>query len=137
MKRKNPFEVDDEIDLTPLIDVVFLILIFFMITSTFVKEKDLFKIILPKATSAESQKLEKDAVIFTITAEGEYVLESIDEQIVSKKDLGDKIKNYDKESIIVIKADEKAPMGSYTYLTGVLNELGFFKYSILVNKGDK
>jgi biopolymer transport protein ExbD len=49
--RARQSDIDAEINLTPLIDVVFLLLIFFMVTTTFSKEAQI-KLQLPEATSA-------------------------------------------------------------------------------------
>ena len=51
--RPRQLDTDTEINLTPLIDVVFLLLIFFMVTTTFSKEAEV-KVQLPEAGSAEN-----------------------------------------------------------------------------------
>ncbi|MCK5529491.1 MAG: biopolymer transporter ExbD, partial [Kiritimatiellae bacterium] len=66
-KAKNPFKQDNEIDLTSLIDVVFLIIIFFMVASTFEKKEELFNITLPKAESSDSQEISREANIILLT----------------------------------------------------------------------
>ncbi len=53
MKFKRQTRVSPDINLTPLIDVVFLLLIFFMVTTTFVEEGKL-SISLPEADTAET-----------------------------------------------------------------------------------
>ena len=58
MKRKNRSRLDVIVDLTPLIDVVFLLLIFFMVSTTFIDESKL-NILLPEATGAPKQKEDK------------------------------------------------------------------------------
>lgn len=135
MRRgKNPFEDDSDVDMTPLIDVVFLILIFFMVTSTFTKEKDIFNITLPKANSAVTQKVHKNATQILISKDGEYVLASHGDQIIPKSEIGSTLKELDRELPVLIRCDEKAPMQAYAYLTGVLNELRFFKHSIVIDR---
>jgi len=56
------------IDLTPLIDVVFQLLIFFILTTTF-ENNPSFRVKLPKANNADV-KQEPKAVVVTVTAEG-------------------------------------------------------------------
>lgn len=58
------------VELTPLIDVVFLLLIFFMVSTTFVRETQ-FKIELPEA-SGEPQEIEAGAIEIVINRMGEY-----------------------------------------------------------------
>ena len=57
MNFRPPTEQDVDINLTPLIDVVFLLLIFFMVSTTFVKESEL-ELTLPEA----SEELREDPV---------------------------------------------------------------------------
>ncbi|MES1947693.1 biopolymer transport protein [Salinisphaera sp. C84B14] len=61
---------EPSVNLTPLIDVVFLLLIFFMVSSRFVDEKDL-PLELPAAASAQAMAA-TEAVIVDIDAEGAY-----------------------------------------------------------------
>lgn len=52
MRYRNLEETETQIDLSPLIDMVFILLIFFMVSATFVKDMDL-DINRPKASTAE------------------------------------------------------------------------------------
>ncbi len=61
-------EFDEEIDLTPLIDVVFILLIFFFITSTFIRPA--LPVNLAKAASAAASAERKEQLVITIDAEG-------------------------------------------------------------------
>lgn len=61
-------EFDEEIDLTPLIDVVFILLIFFFITSTFIRPS--LPVELAEAASAESLPDRGDSFVLTIDSAG-------------------------------------------------------------------
>ena len=61
-------EFDAEIDLTPLIDVVFMLLVFFFMASTFIRP--VMEVNLPAAGSARAAAEQGDEIILTITAEG-------------------------------------------------------------------
>ncbi|MBC8206218.1 MAG: biopolymer transporter ExbD [Kiritimatiellaeota bacterium] len=61
-------EFDEEIDLTPLIDVVFILLIFFFITSTFIQPS--LPVNLAKAASASASTERKEQLVITIDADG-------------------------------------------------------------------
>ena len=60
-------------DMTPMIDVVFLLLIFFMVATTFVEESRLFKIRLPKADKPRLLQPE-DVVTVEISEDGRFFL---------------------------------------------------------------
>ncbi len=61
-------EFDEEIDLTPLIDVVFILLIFFFITSTFIRPS--LPVNLAKAASAAASAERKEQLVISIDADG-------------------------------------------------------------------
>jgi len=59
-----------EVNLSPLIDMVFLLLIFFMVTSVFVEETGI-EVQKPQAASAED--LEKNSILLAVTRDGRVV----------------------------------------------------------------
>jgi len=61
-------EFDEEIDLTPLIDVVFILLIFFFITSTFIRPS--LPVNLAKAASAAASAERTEQLVISIDADG-------------------------------------------------------------------
>lgn len=62
-------EFDEEIDLTPLIDVVFILLIFFFLTTTFVRPS--LPVNLAKADSAAVVSERREQLVITIDAKGD------------------------------------------------------------------
>jgi len=60
----------ESINISPLIDIVFILLIFFIVTTVFVEETGV-EVRRPKAVSAA--ELSRDAVLIAITREGEVV----------------------------------------------------------------
>ncbi len=96
-------------NLTPLIDIVFLLLIFFMLTSHFVRD-EVINIDLPEADSGEALD-EPQQVEVVINEAGEF---SIDKQIISldklQSVLEDKLKNQE-EKIVRIRGDENVDLG--------------------------
>jgi len=72
MKFSRRGRHEASVELTPLIDVVFLLLIFFMVSTTFIRETQL-KIDLPEA-AGELQEVEEDLVEITVDRLGEYAV---------------------------------------------------------------
>ena len=66
-QRVNQGEASGEINISPLIDVVFILLIFFIVTTVFVDETGV-KVDKPRAAS--QQDIEKESILIGITAEG-------------------------------------------------------------------
>lgn len=71
MKFPRPRRDPVEVNLTPLIDVVFLLLIFFMVSTTF-ETRQALELVLPE--SASGVAAEVSPVTLVVTADGEYRL---------------------------------------------------------------
>lgn len=82
MKFKRQREGDVSVNLTPLIDVVFLLLIFFMVSTTFTKENRL-QISLPEASGAPAEET-NDIVEVVIDGRNRY---SINGQALARQDI--------------------------------------------------
>ncbi len=102
-KRDEP-----EINLVPMIDVLLVILIFLVITTTYSKFSSL-EITLPRANALETDASKKSAVIdVAVNAGGEYLINMVPIKFVSIEDLRDSLRAAAKSQenpIIVISAD--------------------------------
>jgi len=109
-------------NLTPLIDIVFLLLIFFMLTSHFVRE-DVQYIELPESATGEiNQPDEKIEVL--IRKNGEYVFEGQTVDItVFESELRNKLAS-SKHKIVSIKGDRAANLGNIVELIDLLRKAG-------------
>jgi len=95
------------LDMTPLIDVVFLLLIFFMLTASFTQAQRL-KVDLPKAEQGESSQDQNKDWTIEIDAQGNYALNGealAPEQLESRlRELPERAE----ETVVLIRADAKA-----------------------------
>jgi len=139
MKLQVSHSDDPEINLTPLLDVVFLLLIFFMVTTTFQKEAQL-KIQVPQA-SQEPAPPPADELEVVIDARGHYYLGG-QEVVNTKRDTlraaiekaaGDR----DKQRPVLIRADGRTPHQSVVTAMDVLGELGYTHLSIATTRGEE
>jgi len=120
-----------EITLTPMIDVVFLLLIFFMVTTTFNQQTEL-KINLPEAKGMEAGK-EPKKIILTINAEGLYFINGDDglpHQLVNQKQETLKralIQTAGNSRLMpfIISADGKTPHQAVVTALDVASQVGF------------
>lgn len=97
-------------NLTPLIDIVFLLLVFFMLTSHFVQEQAI-DIDLPVADSGEAVTQDEQLEL-VISAEGRYLL---DDHIIEPNSLESVLReklSQRQERTLRIRGDRHAPLGS-------------------------
>lgn len=73
MNLRNPSREEPEINLTSLIDVVLLLLVFFMITTSFVRESKV-GIRLPEASAVQPAEALDEPMVISVTAQGTYLV---------------------------------------------------------------
>ena len=127
-------EEDANINLTPLIDVVFLLLIFFMVSTTFDTTSQL-KIRLPEASEKEvlipPQKLN-----LAIDADGKFYLNSRELTDSKRETLRAALISTmaDRKLPIVIQSDADSPVQSLVTAMDVVGQLGLSQVSIATTR---
>lgn len=119
------------VNLTPLIDVVFLLLIFFMVSTTFTEESHL-SIDLPKAENADSQEQPK-LIDITITAEGEFSINGqslLNTQLDTLRRALHKVAEGDLSRPLAITADARTPHQAVVTAMDAAGQVGFVHLSI-------
>jgi len=117
------------VDLTPLIDVTFQLLIFFLLTATFNTDAA-FKVKLPKASASEPAT-ESKAIVVEISEDGRF---EIDRKIVDEAELQTRLCMAAKEaqiSTVNIKADQNTKHEKVVQAMDVAKACGIEKLGIL------
>lgn len=128
LKRHVEFE-KGRLDIAPLIDVVFLLLIFFMLTSSYIFQPGI-SISLPKAVTSEVIR-EKNLII-TVTAEETIYLNnrpitlSVLQSHLKKAAASDRP--------LLIKADRQASLGKVVSIWDMCREAGLTQINIATNQ---
>ncbi|MFI8557900.1 ExbD/TolR family protein [Pseudomonas putida] len=126
--RRNRQRENVDINLASLIDVVFVLLLFFVVTTTFTRETQL-RVELPEATSAERPPADQDKLVeVTISADGVY---SVNNHLLPKSDLATLTEAIERESggdntlPFAISADGKTPHQAVITAMDAAGKLGF------------
>lgn len=111
MSRFRSLSADESpetaIDISPLIDCIFILLLFFIVTTTFVEETG---VEVDKPQAAASVKLDKNSILLAITAEGQIVYGGRDVGIGGVRPLVKRL--LEKEDMpIIIQTDQAVPSG--------------------------
>lgn len=132
MKFRRRPRNEVSIELTPLIDVVFLLLIFFMVSTTFIRETQL-EVELPEAT-AQAQPPEQQVIVVTIGADGTYAVN--DQALVNSqlptlmRALREHMGTAGTAQQLVITADANATHQSVVRAMDAAGQLGLTRLSI-------
>jgi biopolymer transport protein ExbD len=130
-KRRSRVEVI--VDITPLIDVVFLLLIFFMITTTFATNAPGIEVELPKAAHADSRLQPKDIVI-AINEAGEIVYENRAVTLVELSALLESKHVEMPQGTVIVQADQQVFHGLVVKVMDAAKSAGFEKLAIATQK---
>lgn len=86
MRRKHREDEDTNIDMTPMLDIVFIMLIFFIVTTSFVKEEGI-GLKRPSNSPPNQEKTEDPPKVITITINDESQI-SMDDRIIDPERIG-------------------------------------------------
>lgn len=120
-----------DINMTPLIDMVFILLIFFIVTTSFVKESGV-DVNRPKAASAVTQ--EKTNMIISVTKEGQVFAEGRPIDIRSVRGLMERFLAETPEGSVVIAADESSYTGEVIRVLDACRLAGVQNISVAAKK---
>lgn len=107
-RRHSKSEEDTGIDLTPMLDVVFIMLIFFIVSTSFVKESGL-DVNQPQASTAESK--EKANILIAIAETGDIWIHKRRIDLRSVRANIERLHAESPEGSVVIQADQKSSTG--------------------------
>lgn len=131
MRFKRHIELEKgKLDLTPLVDVVLLLLIFFMLTSSFIVQPTI-PVKLPKALTGKS--LEKRRFEIVITSENIIYIEGAP---ITVKKLEEKLQYFKKKgklSGVLIKSDRKTSLGTVVQVWDICRKLDITQIDLATN----
>tara|TARA_B100001123_G_C14579449_1_gene737557 strand:+ start:109 stop:519 length:411 start_codon:yes stop_codon:yes gene_type:complete len=123
-KRRSAVEVN----ITPLIDIVFILLVFFLITTTFAQNPGI-EVDLPKASSSV-QKEQDQVVVIALTKEGNLILR---DKMLSLETLESELATIfalQKDATVIIQADGKTDHENVVKVMDISRKIGFTKLAI-------
>ena len=152
MLKKMKRRVGIRIDMTPMVDIGFLLLIFYMATTSF-KPPEKLHVALPSSHS-EIKLPESDMIYVTVTKEDSIVVEYITKQKVVRegKEVSEPIRHYEEATpfnlpmvithirsnvpgalqwFVVIKADKEVSYGTMSSIMDALQDIKISKFSLV------
>jgi biopolymer transport protein ExbD len=133
---RSAAERDDDgsiIDISPLIDCVFILLIFFIVTTTFVEETG---VEVDKPQAASSVRLEKNSILIALTEKGEVVyggreigvggVQPLVKRMIQKEDVP-----------VIVQTDQKVQAGLFVRVIDEAKLAGATKVSVATQKRNR
>ena len=117
-----------QLDIAPLIDVVFLLLIFFMLSSNFIFQPGI-RVSLPKAITSEV--ISSENIVITVTGQD---LLFLNDQPITISDMVAQLKEAARQNkFLLLKADTNASLGRVVEIWDLCRELGIPQINIATN----
>jgi biopolymer transport protein ExbD len=152
MLKSKKRRINIRIDMTPMVDIAFLLLIFYMATTSF-KPPEKLHVSLP-ASHSEIKLPESDMIYVTVTKEDSIMVEYITKQKVERegKEISEPIRHYQEATptdlplvitniratvpgaykwFVVIKADKDVRYGTMNSIMNALQEIKISKFSLV------
>jgi biopolymer transport protein ExbD len=138
MRHRMPYTLSDDsdatIDMTPMLDVVFIMLIFFIVTTSFVKESGV-EVNRPQANTAEIQNSQS---IFVAITENNQVW--INQHPIAPRAIRhtvERLKAESPESSVIIQADEHSQTGLLVKVMDQVKLAGITNIAIAAHTGNQ
>ena len=130
----NLFQEDEaeEINMTPMLDVVFIMLIFFIVTASFVKEAGI-DVNSPEAATAV--KKERANILVAISDQGEIWINKRQIDVRAVQANIERLKAENPQGSVVIQADKKATTETLIKVMDASRAAGVFDVSIAAQEG--
>lgn len=117
-------------ELTPLIDVVFLLLIFFMVSSVFKKEELALLLSLPKTEEGKTESAAKETITIELTGE-KIALNGKNSTI---EDLSESLADSSKKSLVNLRVDGEVKYQRLVKVLDILQKLKLENLSLITEK---
>ena len=133
MKHFAQPEPEEEvaIDITPMLDVVFIMLIFFIVTATFVKEAGI-DVNRPDATTATKQ--DKANILIAIGANNDIWIDKRQIDIRSVRPNIERLHAENPQGSVVIQADKESKTDTLIQVMDAARQAGVYNISIAANE---
>jgi len=129
LSPQKPEEPD--VNLTPMIDVVFLLLLFFMVSTSFIRESSL-KVDLPEATG-EALVEQETPIDIVINAQGEFIINDVTIEDNSRENLAEVLKSIagdNDDPHVIISADADTEYQNIVTAMDTAQQLGYTRLTL-------
>ena len=122
------------LDITPLVDVVFLLLIFFMVTTTFSRNQEI-NLDLPQAQTGQNAKEDVERIIVTIDATGGFTIQGEKVTVRHLKERLTAAAGGALDPLVSVQADQAASHGRVILVLDAARSLGMTRLVIASEPG--
>jgi biopolymer transport protein ExbD len=112
-------DLDASLDLTPLIDTVFILLLFFILTTTF--SRPMLEVLLTDANSAGAREIVQEKLNVTITEDGRIFFEG---DLVAPEEVAARLERLPMDATIIFNIDKRSHFGLFVQVLDAAKSRG-------------
>ena len=125
-RRLQPDE-ETAIDMTPMLDIVFIMLIFFIVTTSFVKEAG---VDINRPAASTGKKTDSKSLIVAITKDGAIYIDGNQVDVQTIRPLVEGLRAQDPESAVTVQADDASRTGALIAVMDQIRAAGVTNISV-------
>ncbi len=111
--KRHAHTEDAEINITPMLDIVFIMLIFFIVTTSFTKETGA---VIDKPTASQSKRLQKGTILIGVKENDDIWMNKREIELREVRSMVERAKAENPEGSVVIVADKGSSIGTVTQI---------------------
>ena len=127
MTRRHAQSDDSEINITPMLDIVFIMLIFFIVTTSFTRETG---VVVDKPLADQAAALQNGTILIAVRPSGEIWMENRQVEMNEVRQMVERATSENPEGSVVIVADKGARIGTVTQVMDRVRLAGVESVSI-------
>lgn len=129
MRRRRQYDEPEgaQIDMTSMMDVVFIMLIFFIVTTSFVKEAG---IEVNRPTAATTERRERGNIMIAVSEAGAVWIDGREVDVRAVRANVERLRAESPESAVVIQADEASRTGTLIKVMDQVRQAGVFDVAV-------
>lgn len=134
MSRRKKHQVEEdssEIDLTPMLDVVFIMLIFFIVTASFVKEQVIETNIPPENEQQNPPNEDNPSIVVTVRANDEIWMEERRIDIRAVRANIERMHAENPKAAVVVRAHNKSSAKTYVSIADAAREANVYNIALV------
>jgi biopolymer transport protein ExbD len=128
--RDRRVEAEPPVNLMPLLDMVFLLLIFFLVATTFAREERDISVELPAASLAQPLSAPPQEVIVNVRADGTFVVATEEVPPAELREMLARVARDEPDREVLIRADERSLHRYFAAVARICREAGIDKAKI-------
>ena len=129
-RRLQPDE-ETAIDMTPMLDIVFIMLIFFIVTTSFVKEAG---VDINRPAASTGKKTDSKSLVVAITKDGAIYIDGNQVDVQTIRPLVEGLRAQDPESAVTVQADDASRTGALIAVMDQIRAAGVTNISVATQK---